>query len=147
MKALLACAFRRAASVLSSSETGFNWSVWISGDEKEERGLGSDKEGDDVVDCSLILSYWCLFQLFYLWWSDWHPIKIFRIIAHLISILLHKLNISLSQQDACIPKQTMYSYRGWFICIVQGWNTSRGVCCCGRKGRCFDTSHLKIGAG
>ena len=51
MKALLASSFRRAASSLSSSETAFKCSAWISGDEGE---VELDKEGDDVADCSLI---------------------------------------------------------------------------------------------
>jgi len=52
VKDLLARTFSRAASILSSSETTlFNCRVWRSG---EEGGVESDKEGDGVVDCSLI---------------------------------------------------------------------------------------------
>ena len=51
MKALLASVFRRAASILSSSETVFNCGNWISG---EMRGVELDEERDVVVDCSLI---------------------------------------------------------------------------------------------
>ena len=51
MKALLASTFKRAASSLSSSETAFRCSGWISG---EEGDVELDKEGDEVADCSLI---------------------------------------------------------------------------------------------
>jgi hypothetical protein len=51
VKALLASVFRRAASILSSSETVFDWGDWMSG---EVGGVELDEERDVVVDCSLI---------------------------------------------------------------------------------------------